>query len=246
VGSDLYLSASGAIARLRDLEVVANNIANADTAGFKSDESIFKSVLEAALQDKEGVQTPGAPGQAYVDTLAVHTDFSAGPISMTRAPLDVAIEGEGFFEIETPNGLRYTRAGSFLITRDQEVATASGFPVMGEGGPISVGNRPVKIQASGDVVDDSGAILGTLKIVNFDRVDQLRKEGLNLFVAPAEAGISTRDDGQLIPGGVERSNVVPVRELASMVIIQRMFDISMQAIQKDDSTTQQLLKEFLG
>jgi flagellar basal-body rod protein FlgG len=246
VGSDLYLSASGAIARLQDLEVVANNLANVDTAGFKRDEPVFRSVLEAALRAPDGEETTGAAGQAYVDTHAVSTNYSAGPVSTTGAPLDAAIDGDGFFEIQTPDGLRYTRAGSFLITRDQEVSTPNGFPVMGEGGAITVGSRPVQIQPSGDIVDDAGEVLGTLKIVNFERLDQLRKTGFNLFEAPIEAGIGAPDEVRLTPGSVERSNVIPVQELAAMVIIQRLFDISMQAIQKDDSTTQQLLKEFLG
>ena len=246
MGSNLYLSASSAIARLNDLEVIANNLANADTAGFKRDDPIFESVLEAALRKPDGDLTGGAPGQAYVDTQAVATDHSAGSVSVTGAPLDVAIDGPGFFEIQTPEGLRYTRAGSFLITKDKQIATPNGYPVLGDGGPLTVGDRPASFQPSGDLVDDAGSVLGRLKIVEFNEVQMLQKEGLNLFDAPPEAGLVPAPEVGVMPGSVERSNVVPVSEMAAMMIVQRMFDVAMQSVKQDDDTTGQLLREFLG
>jgi flagellar basal body rod protein FlgG len=243
LGSDLYLAASGASARLRDLDVVANNLANADSTGFKRDAAIFEASLAAALRDPEGHPLPGPDATAFVDASLVATDFAPGPVSTTGAPLDVAIRGPGFFEVETPEGPRYTRAGSFVVNAARQLSTPDAHPVLGEGGPIGLSSRPAEIRASGEVVDDQGAVLGRLRVVDFDSPQGLEKAGDGLFRAPDGLSPIPRPDAVLLPRSLERSNVVPVKELTTLLLLQRAFEMNMQVIATDDQMTQQLLQE---
>jgi flagellar basal body rod protein FlgG len=246
VGSNLYVGASGAIARLRDLEIVANNLANADTIGYKRDSAIFESALESALLAPGGEQTTGAPGRAFVSAGLVATDFTSGGVARTGAPLDVAINGPGFFEVMTPEGPRYTRAGSFAINPNREIATPEGFAVAGDAGPIQVESRQVEILATGEVVDDQGSVLGRLRVVEFDRLEELEKAGGSLFRAAAEAAPRAVDAPAFMARSIEHSNVVPVKELASLVILQRAFSIITKAMRADDGSTERLLQELLS
>ena len=243
MGSDLYLAASGAAARLRDLDVVANNLANADTTGFKRDSAVFEASLAAALRDPQGHPLPGPDATAFVDASLVATDFSRGPVSTTGAPLDVAIQGPGFFEVDTPDGPRYTRAGSFAVNAARQLSTPDGNPVLGEGGPIGLGSRSVEIRATGEVVDDQGSVVGRLQVVDFDPVDGLEKVGNSLYRAPDGVFPAPRPDAVLLPRSLERSNVVPVKELTTLLLLQRAYDMNMQVIATDDQMTQQLLQE---
>jgi flagellar basal-body rod protein FlgF len=244
VSGNLYVSASAALARLRQLDVVANNLANVDTAGFKRDFATFESVLESSVQDLSGRATPGATGRVFVDTSGVGTDFARGAVQQTGGALDVAIDGAGFFEVQTPEGPRYTRAGSFEVDASGQLVTTAGHPVQGEGGPIAIGDRPVSFTASGELVDDTGDAVGRLKVVRFDDPSKLTKEGTNLFVATPGTAPLAIDDADFLPGTVEVSNVQPVRELAQMVILQRAFDSAMQVLAADDRATGRLLQEI--
>jgi flagellar basal body rod protein FlgG len=241
----LYIAASGALARFTDLEVVANNLANADTIGFKRDRMVFDAALEGALRRVDGRPVPGAAGQVYVDTSGSTTEFRAGGVQPTGAPLDVAISGPGFFEIQTPEGQRYTRAGSFLVSAQRQITTADGYPVLGDGGPIEVGSRPVEILGGGQVVDDSGAVIGRLSVVQFEDPSGLRKVGRTLFEAPPDAAPAALP-AELIPRSLERSNVEPVKELGALVVLQRLYDITLQSLNADDEATRRLIQEVSG
>lgn len=243
MGSDLYLAASGAAARLRDLDLVANNLANADTTGFKRDATIFEASLSAALRDPEGHPLPGPDATAFVDASLIATDFGPGSVTRTGAPLDVAIQGPGFFQVDTPEGPRYTRAGSFAVSSERQLATQAGHPVLGSGGPIDLGARPVEIRATGEVVDDQGLVVGRLEVVDFDPPDGLEKAGDGLFRAPEGVFPIPRPEALLLPRSVEGSNVVPVKELTTLLLLQRAYEMNMQVIATDDQMTQQLLQE---
>lgn len=243
MGSDLYVAVSGASARLRELDVVANNLANADTVGFKRDSALFEATLESALREPDGSRVAGPPGRAFVHLRGVAVDRSAGGVVMTGSPLDVAIDGPGFFEIETAAGPRYTRAGAFVVKASGELATPDGLVVAGESGPISVGDRPVRILPSGEVVDDANATLGRLRVVDFPESALLEKEGRNLLRPSSGTSPTPADSPRFIPGAIESSNVEPVHELARMVILHREFDIAMQVLQADDQATKGLIRE---
>jgi flagellar basal body rod protein FlgG len=243
MSSNLYVSAAGAMARLRQLEILANNLANLDTTGFKADQPLFQATLESALLDAEGRPAPGAPGLSFVEPREVRTDHTAGSVSRTGGALDAAIDGPGFFVVDTPAGARYTRAGSFVVDSEGDLATPSGHLVLGEGGPISVGNRPVRILSSGDVVDQEGAVAGRLRLEAFDDPSLLIKEGEGLFRAPPMAVGLPVETISLVEGALELPNVHAVRELANLVTLQRAFDVSMQILRSDDAATEGLLRE---
>lgn len=242
MGNDAYIAASGAATQLRDLDVVSNNLANAGTPGYKRSESIFRTVYEAALRDANGDLQPGAPGSAFVRTDHVGTDFSRGSAQHTGSPLHALIDGRGFFEIETENGPRYTRAGNFIINRDGQLSTPSGQAVMGDGGPILIGDGDATIHPSGNIVDRSGNIYGRLKVVEFDDVHGLVREGHSLFRAGDDVTATPAVAPVLIPESIEGSNVQSTRELATLVMLQRAFETNLRAMQIDDETTQNLIE----
>jgi flagellar basal body rod protein FlgG len=241
--SDIYVSASGAIARLHDLDVVANNLANVDTTGFRRDLTIFEVAVQSALRDVDRETVPGSPGSAMTGISASTSDYGSGPITQTGKPLDVAILGPGWFEVETPDGLRYTRAGAFAVDPEQRIVTPDGHPVLGPGGPLQAGAGIPELLASGDLVDSTGASLGRLKLVDFERVGLLVKDGHNFYRALDGAG-PIDIEPQLAARSIERSNVSAVSEMSRLVILQRAFDASMQILQQQDRSTERLLREI--
>jgi flagellar basal-body rod protein FlgF len=242
MGSDAYIAASGASTQLRDLDVVANNLANVGTPGFKRSESVFRAVFDAALRDANGDLQPGAPGSTFVQTDLVGTDFARGSAQKTGSPLHAMIDGRGFFEIMTANGPRYTRAGNFIVNATGQLSTPSGQAVMGDGGPIQIGDADVQIQPSGAVVDRNGNPVGRLKIVEFEDLHSLEKEGQSLFRAgPNDAGTPAVSP-IVIPESIEGSNVQSTHELATLVMLQRAFEVNLRAMQVDDETTQTLIE----
>lgn len=249
MGSDLYVALSGALARLHEIEVVSNNLANADTVGFKRDRTSFTAALETALRTPDQKITPGATAKVFTGVGEERFDPSPGPTEQTGAPLDVAIEGEGFFEVETPEGPRYTRAGSFIVDAQGRLATPAGHPVMGSGGPISIDDGAAAILSSGEIAapadnpEDPQRILGRLKIVDFEDHAALSKTGGNLFQAADGVEPQILDDAAVLERSIERSNVRPVQELADLIIVQRSFDVAMQMLQADDETSQSLIRE---
>lgn len=245
MGSDIYVSTAGAIAALRDLDIIANNIANTDTPGYKRTTSIFEVAMETALQTSNGNTVPGGAASSYVGSSGIAIDFAQGPLVVTSSKLDVAINGVGFFEIETPGGLRYTRSGSFRVASTGFLSTIAGHPVVGDGGPIPVGTRPVEILSTGVVVDDEGSEVGRLKLIEFEDLSKLRQTAGGLYSAPDDAGASQVVNPQYSAGFVEGSNVVAVRELSALITVQRAYDIALRSLQTDDRGTEQLLEEFM-
>jgi len=244
--SNLYVSAAGAMARLTQLDLVSNNIANAGTTGYKRDGAFFESVLQASLNDAEGETVEGLPGMEFVRSHGIASDFESGSIETTGAPLDVAIHGPGFLEVQTEQGLRYTRAGSFSVNAEGTLITSGGQAVMGDGGPISITGTGVHILPSGDIEDAEGNVLGRLKLVEFQNVLALRKEGAQRFAAGEEAGPIPVQDPSFVAQSLERSNVNPVNELSTLVVLQRAFDANIRTMQADDEATSRLIREIQG
>lgn len=242
MGSDIYTAASGAIARMYELNMVANNLANVDTPGFHRDLAIFEVAMQSAA--RVGNRTVrGAPSRALAGVAGSSPVLGSGPLMETGSALDVAILGPGWFEVETPAGFRYTRAGSFGVDPDGRLVTPDAYAVQGTGGDIRVGASPPEILASGDVVDSTGAVLGTLAVVQFDRPDLLVKEGGNLYrTLPGNLPLPT-ESIQLAERSIERSNVVAVVELGRLISLQRAFDAAMQVLTQQDQATERLLRE---
>ncbi len=241
---ELYVSTSAVVARLHELDVVANNLANVETLGFKSDRAVFQSALESQIRNADGELASGAPARAFVQTAGVATNHEPGKVVQTGGHLDAVIDGPGFFVVGTPEGVRYTRAGSFVVNAQGELATLDGHPVLGDGGPIRAGDRSLRILPSGELAEPNGTVVGRLRVEEFEDPGLLRKAGQNLFQAPPEAVGLPVETPRVLPGSLESSNVQPIRELATMLILQRSFDATMQVLRSDDQATDQLIREF--
>jgi flagellar basal body rod protein FlgG len=163
-------------------------------------------------------------------------------ISSRARPLHALIDGRGFFEVQTENGPRYTRAGNFIINREGQLSTPSGEAVMGVGGPILIADGDATIHPSGNVVDRNGNVFGQLKIIEFDDVHGLVREGQSLFRAGEGISATPVVSPVVIPESIEGSNVQSTRELATLVMLQRAFEVNLRAMQVDDETTQTLIE----
>jgi flagellar basal-body rod protein FlgG len=207
-------------------EVLANNLANASTAGFKQDDVML---LPASSRARGA-----SPWEPPPQTIAQWTDLSQAPIEDTGRPLDVALDGSGFFVVQTPRGPRYTRSGALAVSREGYLVTTSGYQILGEGGPIAVRSPRPTITSKGEVQEE-GRTVDTLQVVDFPKPYPPLKEGDGLFVpanprvAPARA-----QDYQVVGGALEESNVNTVRTMVQMIEMLRSFESAQRAIQAAD------------
>ncbi len=193
-------------ARMKIVDVITNNLANANTTGFKRD---FGHIL----QNETGFD------------IGTRVDLSTGDLVSTGNDLDVAINGQGFFAIQTPNGVRYTRNGSFSLNAGGELVTKDGMPVLNSSGAtINIGHGKVAIQDSGIVTVD-GHETATLKIVTFDDPQRLQKEGLYRFVWNGKPdSIKDVSEPHLKSSALERSNVNAMDEMVHLMSAYREFE----------------------
>jgi flagellar basal-body rod protein FlgF len=223
-------------AKIVKQELVANNLANATTPGFKTQRA-FRSMLEASVGRTGNDRDAG--------TIETYTSFSQGPIEQTHRDLDVAINGEGFFVVDTPYGERYTRSGSFTLASGGLLATQSGDLVLGAGGPIPISGSNLSITPDGKVVVD-GDEVDTLRVVTFDSPERLVREG-NMYAAESQSAVDadmTRTE--LIHGALERSNVSPVDEMVEMISIHRSFEAAQRGIRLQDESARRLIERSGG
>lgn len=246
MSSNLYVSAAGAMARLTQLDLVANNLANAGTTGYKRDGAMFESVLQSSLRNWEGAIVPGAPGLNFVRSFGVGSDFEAGSIEKTGVPLDFAILGQGFLEIQTGEGLRYTRAGSLKVDAEGNLTTRDGQQVMGSDGPILASGAGIHISPSGQILDSANTELGRMKFVEFEDLLKLKKIGNQRFEALPGANPTEIERPSLAPRSLEGSNVNTIFEMSTLVVLQRAFEANMRILQADDEATKRLIREVRG
>jgi flagellar basal body rod protein FlgG len=205
--SDAFIEAYSALdARMKIVDVITNNLANANTVGFKRD---FSHILE---------------GETGFD-VGTNIDLSSGDLLGTGNNLDAAINGEGFFAIETPSGERYTRAGSFGISAAGELVTKDGMRVLSTSNqPIVVGEGKVEIHDGGVVTVDDNEV-GTLKVVTFNDSSKLQKEGFQRLAWNGSAsGVTAVADPHVNGGYVERSNVNAIDEMVHLMAAYREFE----------------------
>jgi flagellar basal-body rod protein FlgF len=229
-----YVALSRQTALLRQMDVVANNLANLVTPGFKAEMEIFTTYPIRS-------QTFGAPQKlAYVQDFATARDFTPGPMNPTGNDLDVAIQGNGFFVVQTPQGPRYTRLGHFSLNAAGQLVNKQGYPVLGGGAPITINpdDGPVQIAADGTVSADrtqqgnAQVIYGKIDVVDFQNREQLKpEEGLlfNTNTAPIQVA-----QPALAQRMLEQSNVQPVKELTSMIWVQRNYEAVEKFIEGED------------
>lgn len=225
------LSRSGGL--MRELNTIANNIANLSTNGFRREGAVFAEHVKAL---------DGGDPSLSLATLSRHyVDFSAGDISKTDNALDFAITGEGFFLVESAGGERLTRDGAFSLNEIGELVTPSGDRVLDEsGGAIVIPPQALNINVAGDgtIFADEQAV-GRLGVVTADPATLLR-EGKNLF--RADNGYAPAENAQVQQHALEGSNVSPVTELARLIEVQRMYEASKRFSENEDDRVKQTIQ----
>ncbi len=233
MSGSIYMAASGAEAQKIRLQILSNNLANINTSGFKEDRAVFR-IPDDALNPGAGqgdAQVGGVTSYSPVIPLTSHTDYSRGPLQRTGNPLDVAIEGEGFFSIQTDQGMRYTRNGAFTINPEGILSTADGDPVMGEGGEITIDGTEVLVDGSGNVIVD-GAVTDKLRVVKISEPTALRKIGKTLFQLDENKGTEeTLEYSGVQQGFLEGSNVNAVKVMTELIEVQRGYESYQKMIQ---------------
>ena len=225
MADSISIIAHECIRQINRLDSVTNNIANVDTPGFKAAELYFA---------RGGPR--GASGESRLRQIMV-TNYSPGVMQKTDNVLDLAIQGEGFFVIQTKNGLAYTRDGRFTLNKDKHLVTQDGSDVLGRSGKIVITGDSIQIGENG-VINVDGNEVDTLKIVDFRNLSALHRLGRGLYQDPdgsADPGI--RKNPEIQSGYLELSNVQAIREMVEMINIQRSFESYqkvMQTIQDQD------------
>ena len=238
--SGFYAACAGLRAQSQALEVSAHNLANLNTPGFRAQDVSFQSLL--ALVDPAAANELNHAINNYGVLEGTHLDLSAGNVEMTGNPLDLAIEGEGFFAVQTPHGVRYTRGGSFRVSTTGELVTATGDSVLGQAGVIHVPTGVVSIGSDG-TISVAGAIAGSIQLSEFPPGTELQSEGDGLLIAPANRAQPARRT-IVRQGALESSNVNAIRAMTELIGVQRhaellgralsMFDTGMNHIAAND------------
>lgn len=266
---NIWVPLSGQVAQQRKVETIANNVANANTVGFKKDQLVFKEHLTALTKGLDDIDIPRkefSPADFYhtqgAENAMVAVDgsftiFEQGQLTPTHNPLDVGLQGDGFIEVLTPTGVRFTRKGNFSLNKDGELVTDQGFRVLSAlnateetlRNPASAGSIPspeerilkvptntkLTIANDGEILTRDGAI-GKISVVEFADKHALRKEGNSLYITPDEANIVRNGVKTTVNQGfLEGSNVNAIEEMSELIKAHRHFESIQKAISAYDS-----------
>ncbi|MBK9294358.1 MAG: flagellar basal-body rod protein FlgF [Oligoflexia bacterium] len=258
----IYTALSGALAQSHKLDTTAQNIANANTPGFKSDKNTFKEHLTILEKAPDVITVPRVPAsiesffdmqgtdKSYVDVDRTFVDFSQGGLKATGNSLDVALEGKGFIEVLTPQGTRLTRKGIMTLNSKGELVTTEGLHVLQKGeGPAE--ERKIKLNGSenitfnqkGDIFQDAQNV-ATLSIVEFDNNDHLKKIGHALYaITDDRIKPLANANTQIHQGFIETSNVNIVQEMTDLIQTTRNFESAQRAIKAYDEMDGKLIND---
>ena len=217
MNSGYYAACAGLMSRTQALDTIANNLANVSTAGFRASHNVFGSVL--ATMGNSPLSILNQDANDYGVLSGTHLDTSQGALVRTGNDLDLAMEGPGYFAVQTTTGPVYTRGGNFRVSPQGQLITASGDPVMGDNGPITIVGSPVSISPDG-TISANGAISGRLKMVEFAPKVEIQSAGGTYYTAPAGAAIPAKNS-QVRQGMLESSNVNPITIVVEMITAQR-------------------------
>ena len=217
----LYVGLSRQMVLQHEIDVISNNVANVDTTGFKVESLMVQT-------DPEHLQTdPAAPQLNNVNfplDAGVVRDFSQGELKATGGALNLGVQGQGFFRIQTANGERYTRDGAFTLNDQGQIVTAAGDKVLGDGGPVTL--DPLKgtpsISADG-TVSQQGQTVGKIALVNFASLSALSKDGAGLYSNSTNLQ-PTPATGQIRQGMLEQSNVQGITQITRLIEVSRAYE----------------------
>ena len=220
----IYAALARQTGLMTEMQVVANNLANSSTTGYKSDRAIFAEFVAGTRNNLADLS---------MGTLAGHEfDLEQGGLRFTNGPFDLAIQGEGYFLIETPQGERLTRAGHFQLNAESELITDTGFRVLNAGGgAIQIPEEATNVSIAGDgTISFDGQIIDQVGVVEPE--GQLSRAGDAMFAA--EEGFQPVEEPRVVQGALEQSNVSPVLEIARMIEVQRAYEAGQALIERED------------
>ena len=222
--SGFYAACAGLRAQSQALEVAAHNLANLNTSGFRAQQVSFQSLLALRQPAATNVLNQAINNYGVVEGTRLH--LSAGNVQMTGNPLDLAVEGDGFFAVQTARGTRYTRGGSFRISTAGELTTAAGDPVLGESGVIHVPSGALSVSSDG-TLSVGGAVAGRIRLAEFAPDASVTSEGNGLLIAgnaqPARRTVVRQ-------GALEASNVNPIRAMTELIGVERQAEMMQRAM----------------
>ncbi len=231
-------AASGMQARMQSLEMLANNLANIETGGYKADREFYSVYI--------GDDATADPQTGDISTMPVierqWTDPAQGVLRQTSNPLDFAIDGDGMFAIQTAAGTRYTRNGNFRLSQGGALTTSDGSPVRAAGGGqiLLQQNLPVEVLPDG-TVQQGGQTVGQLELASFDQ-NALDKEGLNYF-SPASGAAARPATGVVLQGKIEQSNVGTAESSVRLVALMRQFEMLQKAMSLANDLNERAIQE---
>jgi flagellar basal-body rod protein FlgF/flagellar basal-body rod protein FlgG len=239
----LLIGLSRQMSLRRELDVVSNNIANINTTGFKGGTTVFEEIAMPGASHKDFAHADRK--MSYVQDRSTWLDLSQGPMRQTGNPLDVAIDGKAFLVVQTPNGERYTRNGSFQLSPTGELITSEGHKVMGDGGPIQcqTNDKDITISRDGTIAVPEG-VRGKLRLVNFENSQRLKKDGSSNFATPEDMQPTPAQFPNVIQSALEQSNVKAIIEMTRMIEVSRHYSKVAGLLQQHGDTRRSAIERL--
>ena len=254
MSGEIYMAAVGALAYEKRLQIISNNLANANTVGYKQDQGQFKllnlsDLPQIITQNGDALNTSQA--DLFWNQFKVYTDHTGGSLKHTGNDFDLALVGKGFFCVQTPDGIHYTRKGDFTLNAEGVLVTRNGWPVLGEGGEISVEGQENPHRHKKFSVDEEGNVsvdgnqIDSLRLVDFPQPDALIKVGETLF-KPVDSGPgeTQAQDARVSQGFIELSNVDAVKMMTEMIEVLRGYESYQKIIRSVDEVNSRAINEI--
>ncbi len=228
-----YIALSRQMALWKQMDIISNNMANMNTAGYKGGDAVFTTYL---AETEGGVSDMVGNPLSFTQDFGIYKNFAEGMISSTGNALDAAIQGDAFFAVETPDGEMYTRKGQFTLNENGAIVTPEGNYLLSENGMpffIAPGESEINITESGEVMTENGS-LGRIRIASFADNQKLLKVADTLF-SNTDGNAMTLNDGdyRVIHKSIEKSNVDPISEMTKMIKVQRSYEYVQQMIDEE-------------
>lgn len=242
---EIYTAAQGLVARQLQLDAISNNIANVNTTGFRETSPFFRAFNMSFENGPQNTLNYNVSLQPVASGVFMHS--RQGPMKATGNELDMAIEGDGYFRLETPNGPRYSRAGNFSLNTDGQLINQNGYTVMDTNNQAITLDvtKPVTIGRDGQVVQDAGQI-AQIKLVTFNDKENLVAEADTLLRHEAVNPVEQQPEGLIKSGFLEGSNVNIAKQMVNMITMNRAYDANIRTIRAIDSSLNEQAIRGLG
>lgn len=240
----LLIAASRQMTLRREMDVIANNVANVTTNGFKRRTSTARE-FQMPVASADSFRRGEDRRVSFVVDRGTPLDLRMGTLEPTNNPMDVAINGDAMFVVQTPQGERFTRNGALMTNANGQLVNSDGHALMGEQGPFQFANEDSDIRIATDgTVSTSRGPQGKLRLVRFDNPQQLQNAGANLFTVPATVQAQPALQARLQSGVVERSNVSPVIEISRMIEVNRAYQSVASMISRSDEVRRSAIQRL--